>query len=89
MTTATPEPRVYHQGDPEPPVGTTVLRADGIPVTRWQLGWMPGPYNWVGITSLGDATEVKPPRQPAGVTIELVEGAAKRDRVHLGAKAGE
>ena len=80
MTVTTTVPRVWYAGDPEPPVGTTALRADGVPVTRWRLGWMPGPYNWVGITSLGPVTEVKPPAVP--VRYELVEKDTRKRADH-------
>lgn len=79
------EPRVWTAGDPEPPVGTTVLRADGVEVTRFELGWYPGPWNWIGITAQGPATEVKPPRSTT--TVEIVDGAAKRNRIHFGRPA--
>lgn len=50
---ATPtEPRLLRQGDPEPPIGTTVRLADGRRRTRYELGWFPGPWNWVGLTEV-------------------------------------
>lgn len=55
--TSTAPARQWQHGDPEPPVGTTVIRADGVRATLWDLGWFPGPYNWTGILSLGPATE--------------------------------
>lgn len=75
------EPRTWQAGDAEPPVGTTVRRADGREVTLYRLGWMPGPYNWVGILALGPAVEVL---STSGPLIEVATGAAKRNRVHLG-----
>lgn len=83
--TTTPEPRVWHAGDPEPPVGTTAVRADGVEVEHRSLGWFPGPFNWSGITSLGPATEV--PSRPVS-NCEIADGAAKRNRVHFGRPAG-
>lgn len=50
-------PLQFHPGDPEPPIGTRIVRADGVRTTLRELGWFPGPYNWIGILSLGPATE--------------------------------
>lgn len=41
--------RVWNVGDPEPEVGTTVRSVHERSFTRYELGWQPGPWNWLGL----------------------------------------
>lgn len=71
MTTTTA--RTYQAGDPEPAIGTSVIRADGTRVTRSTWGWAPGPLNWVGILSQGPAVDDTP--AASTVRYEVVDNA--------------
>lgn len=76
--TTTTETRTWQAGDTEPAVGTTVIRADGVRTTRYELGWSPGPFNWIGITSLGEVRDATPVNQTRYEVIETPRETAAR-----------